>query len=80
MRPSTIAKILTLFSGAVSVVARSLPAQRSEINIHAAGGHGFSNPLAILEDTGASVDDAVSKATTQATTAGQQFDFSTASH
>jgi len=75
MRPSTIAKTLALFSGAVSVVARSLPAQRSEINIRAAGGYGFSNPLATLEDTGASLDNAVSKATT-----GQQPDFSTASH
>jgi len=71
MRPSTIAKTLTLFSGAVSVVARSLPAQRSEINIRAAGGHGFSNLLAILEDTDASVENAVSKATTQAATTGQ---------
>jgi len=80
MRPSTIAKTLALLSGAVSVVARSLPAQRSEINIRAVGGHGFSSPLEILEDTGISVGDTVSKATSQAATSGQQFDFSTPSH
>jgi len=71
MRPSTIAKTFALFSGAVSVVARSLPAQRSEINIRAAGGQGFSNPLAILEGTDANVDNAVSKAASQAATSGQ---------
>jgi len=80
MRPSTIAKTLALFSGAGSVVARSLPAQRSEISIRAAGGHGFRNPLETLEDADANVDNAVSQAANQAATTSQQFDFSTASH
>ena len=43
MRSCTIVKALVLSLGAITVIARSLPAQRSEINARAAGGDGFSN-------------------------------------
>ena len=43
MRSCTIVKTLVLSLGAIAVVARSLPQQRSEINAHAAGEDGFSN-------------------------------------
>ena len=74
MRPYTIIKTLALSLGTLSVVARSLPERRSEINIRAPGGDSFSNPLK---------NDDVNKAAsdpTLATTAGQQFDRSTPSH
>jgi len=80
MRLYTIVKTLALSLGALSVVARSLPEPRSDINIRASGRYGFRNPLKELKNTGASVDKAVSEATTLAATAGQQFDMSTPSH
>ena len=41
MRQYTIAKILALFLGVLSVVARSLPERRSEINVRSPGGEQF---------------------------------------
>ena len=41
MRRYTIAKTLTLFLGVLSVVARSLPERRSEINVRTSGGKQF---------------------------------------
>jgi len=69
MRLYTIAKALVL--GAISVVARSLPEGRSEINSRIAGGHDFSNLLKKLEAADAKVDTAVSKVTTPAATTGK---------
>lgn len=67
---------IVVFSlGAFSAVARSLPSQRSEINIRAAGGYGFSNPLKKLDNADVNVTKVMSGATT-----GQQFDMSTPSH
>ena len=43
MRSYTMVKVLVLSLGAMEVVARSLPQQRSEINARAAGEDGFSN-------------------------------------
>jgi hypothetical protein len=80
MRPYTIIRKLVLFFGAGSVVARTLPEQRSEINIRAAGGHGFSNPLTKLEDAGTTVDTTMSEAKTPAAATGQLFDILTPSH
>jgi len=69
MRPYTIVKALALSLGALSVVARSLPEPRSELNIRAPGG----------KNDDLSVNNAASD-TTPATTAGQQFDSSIPSH
>jgi len=80
MRPYTIVKTLALSLGAFSVVARSLPEARADLNIRASGRYGFRNPLKELKNTDASVDKAVSEATTLAATTGQQFDISTLSH
>jgi len=83
MRSYTIVKALALSFGAVSVVARSLPEQRSEINAHAARGHESSNPrLSRLEGAGEEVDIAMSKVTTvpATLTTGEKFDMSMPSH
>ena len=64
MRSYTIIKVLALSFGVVSVVARSLPEQRSEIHARAPGGYGFSNPITKLDNADAKVDAAVSKGTT----------------
>jgi len=68
MRLYTIAKALVLSLGAISVIARSLPERRSEIDSRIAGEHDFSNSLKKLEAADAKVDTAVSKVTTPATT------------
>src|SRR5882757_6566826 len=49
MRRYTIAKTLTLFLGVLSVVARSLPERRSEVNVRSPGGKQFdiSRPLSL---------------------------------
>ena len=83
MRSYTIVKALALSFGAVSVVARSLPEQRSEINAHAARGHGPSNPRqSMLEGAGAEIDIAMSQATTipATLTTGEKLDMSMSSH
>ena len=41
MRRYTIAKLLTLFLGVLSVVARSLPERRPEINLRSPAGKHF---------------------------------------
>lgn len=76
----TIAKTLVFSLGALSAVAHSLPSQQSEINIRAAGGYGFRNPLKKLDNADVNVTKAMSEATTLAATTGQQFDMSTPSH
>src|SRR5258706_10045864 len=76
MRRYTIAKTLTLFLDALSVVARRLPERRSEINVHTPGVHRSSNPLTKLGFSDGNVDQGAS----EATTTGRQFDISTPSH
>jgi hypothetical protein len=64
MNPYTIVKVLGLCLGAVSVVTRSLPEQRSEINARAAGGYGFSNAPTKHGSADTEIELSVSNATT----------------
>ena len=56
MNSYTIVKMLALCLGAVSVVTRTLPEQRSEIHARAAGGYGFSNNPTNQDSAGAMID------------------------
>ena len=51
MRQYTITNTLALFLGVLSVVARSLPERRLEINVRSPGVHRFGDPLTELDTT-----------------------------
>ena len=75
MNSYTIVKVLALCLGAVSVVTRTLPEPRSEINARAAGGYGLGNTPTSQDSTDAKIDlSGLNTAT------GEHFDISTPCH
>ena len=64
MHTYTILRALVLSLGTASVIARSLPGRRSEVNARVAGGHESSNTSKNPEAADANVDTVVSSATT----------------
>ena len=75
MNSYTIVKVLILCLGAVSVVTRSLPERRSEINARAAGGYESSNTLTNQDSSDAKIELSVLEGAI-----GEHFDISTPSH
>ena len=75
MNSYTIVKVLALCLGAVSVVTRSLPERRSEINARAAGGYGFSNIITNQDSSDAEIELSVFKGAI-----GEHLDISPPSH
>ena len=75
MSSYTVVKVLVLCLGAVSVVTRTLPEQRSEINARTAGGYGFSNTPTNQDSADARIDFSEFNAATS-----EYFDISTPSH
>ena len=75
MNSYTIIKVLALCLGAVSVVGRTLPEQRSGINARAARGYGLSNTATNQDSVDAKIEVPRFSAAT-----GEHFDISTPSY